>query len=203
MQHQIYDALGLMITVSAQDYVESVTQDAFFPSKAGQNQQTVINTAPKQGKETPCPNQCRGGCDKSNMTSPYLNRPRRELKDALQERGLDDAWLNARQKPAAFLSVVPTLATVPARRTQRGLSTAAVVVGIAFLLGMMALGTTSLFDRTPTEVASEPEIESLMDIAPAAGPATTDAAPEPQSAVVLPAMFGKLPDSGMLDPSPK
>ncbi|NMM45562.1 hypothetical protein HH303_13790 [Rhodospirillaceae bacterium KN72] len=137
------------------------------------------------------------------MTSPYLNRPRRELKDALQDRGLDGAWLDARQKLADASTASPTLATVPARRSRRRVSRVAVVVGIAFLLGMMALGTTTLFDTAPTEVASEPEIENLMDIAPAAGPPATDSALDPQSAVVLPAMFGKLPDSGTLDPSPK
>ena len=137
------------------------------------------------------------------MTSPYLNRPRRELKDALQERGLDRAWLDSRQKLTVVPTAAPTLATVPARRARRGLSVAAVVIGIGFLLGIMALGTSPLFDTARTEVASEPEIENLMDIAPAAGPAATDSALEPQSAVVLPAMFETLPDAGTLDPNLK
>jgi hypothetical protein len=98
------------------------------------------------------------------MTSPYLERPRRELRAALQDRGMapEDVGLSDESRDSGSPAAAP-------RRTgggHRRLTLAIAVLAVGGLGAAIAAGIL----MPPVETAQEPDPGMVTDIAPAAAP---------------------------------
>ncbi len=119
------------------------------------------------------------------MTSPYLDKPRRELEQALRDCGRShDAVGGARIAHHARYAGI--------RSMTRG---SWYIVYVATLLATGAIVAT--FGLPIAQLAQQPNPNGLSDIEPASGPSATVPMPHPEERVFD---FGTLPVSGLLEP---
>lgn len=137
--------------------------------------------------------------ENAGVTSPYLNRPRRGLEQALKDRGMTRADVGmtldaravdtARRKAAARGAGRPSMRAPRALRASRlaflrhaRLSLTRAAVAGALVLAVAAIGLMLRVGGEP-DLAETERAEELVEIAPAAGPAVVphgrpaDAAP--------------------------
>ncbi|MEQ8603107.1 MAG: hypothetical protein RIB45_07285 [Marivibrio sp.] len=95
------------------------------------------------------------------MTSPYLDKPKRALDQALRDRGMSRADLG-------YDGLADARARTPSRRVRRAPGAAA--IGGVLAIGLIALGVALLSEgREEAPAIAEDQIDALQDIAPAAG----------------------------------
>ncbi len=96
------------------------------------------------------------------MTSPYLRKPRRELDDALKERGLDRVSIG-----------------MPDSSDRTDLSPQSSGMGESgwFVLGISALlvcgALIAALAMPDPRIATQTDVEKVYDVSPAAGPASS------------------------------
>ena len=119
------------------------------------------------------------------MTSPYLDKPLRELEQALRDCGRSqDAVGGARTIRNARKAGLGTILN-----GSWYIACAAVLLVTGSVLATFGLPTSQL--------AKQPDPQGLYDIEPAAGQSTVTPMPHPEGAVFD---FSTLPASGLLEP---
>ncbi len=132
------------------------------------------------------------------MTSPYLNRPARDLEQVLMQKGMTREGVGIGPAgPLGGPNARPRLVSLTrstAKRFSYGI--AATLSLCALVLAASAIALTLL--GTSDQVANDPSMEEIGDIAPAAGPAN---GPVPASEEINHLMID-LGDSETLRPMP-